>query len=742
MRLEDANALVVNEAGALQSFGGMISPVGVSVSHTVKIGGGSFTDGKRMETGLPEFMIDDNEPVGQETYRYQDGLYALKALTCHEYGHVWFTKFDAMMGLIDKIGIEMDAEGINYNLSRKVSQHFFNCTEDGRIETRMSRMYPGTIDMFRYLNGICWMRSPEEVPKQVNPLTGKDLAELNNFLACVCEYCVLGLRPKWYKNAKGTRLYDEFEKLPPILEKAVNASTCQKNVDATYEAIHAVWDYVLELLKELQEDQEAMEDFMNQLGDGDIQEGQDGAGDGTSAGDGTGSARLGEGENGGDPSDGSSSGSGESDGDEGQGAGAGKDGEGNDGNGAGKQNKDSKQPANKTGDNVRGARGGGVSGPQEKQAYDDTYEMSSGGGKADNGNPKTGGGSTKVERLSRTVEKRPKSPEELVTGAVKESKGLADKDYEAAKEAKKKATRSTKATKDKKSSSLSGDEIKTMEGSVGYDKEHTKGFFEVQEEYKMRAIDEHIRGTANQFKRKVERCFKEKNQLITKCNSGKLDTRQLYRLPMGEYNVFQKQANKSLADAVVEVCWDGSGSMHGGKQKYSAEACAIIEEGLKGLVPLKIVNFTVDWHRGSGRSAVVHYLVKDFDDNRKDISYTQSYSYSKGFSGGNKDGYSIRVCTEELLKRGEKDKILIVLSDGLPSDYSYIRGEDDVKDAVKQARKKGVTVIPIFFGDDYFRNDEDTLREYEYMYERHIINAAPEELPNKLVKLFEQLVLR
>ena len=31
---------------------------------------------------------------------------------------------------------------------------------------------------------------------------------------------------------------------------------------------------------------------------------------------------------------------------------------------------------------------------------------------------------------------------------------------------------------------------------------------------------------------------------------------------------------------------------------------------------------------------------------------------------------------------------------------------------------------------------------YEYMYEKFIINSAPEELPERLVKLLEKLVLR
>lgn len=686
MKKNDAISLVNNRAGEIIAFGGLIGPENANITHKVKIGGGSFTDGKRLETGLFEFMINDEEEYGEETFKVAHGLYSLKGLTAHEYGHVWFTKFSSMKTFMEKIATEMEAEGIDSRLANKVSQYFFNSTEDGRIETRMSNMYPGLINYFRYNNGTIWKLDPEECPDM-------DTKELESFLRCIVTYCVIGLRPRWYKNAKTTRVHDEFEKLPDALDKAIKSSTCRANADATYEAMHLVWDYLIELLKKKQEDQEAMEEFLDSLGEGDIQEGQTGEGDGTSAGDGDATARMG--------------GDGES--------GAMDDGEGH-------------QDENSTGDNS-GAAGSTKGRKTEIPKYKKITEMC----KDDPGYDYsqitgTGGGSTKVVKSKaghKTV-----TPEEAIEEAITEAEGLAEK------EALKTEAPKASTTKEAKSSTMSKEEISRMVTEVGYDDEDIKTYREERSSYRMRPLDESLRPAASQFRRKVERCFKEKNQIITKMSSGKLDTRQLHRLGMKEYNIFQKQANKSLADAVVEICWDGSGSMHGGKQELSSQACAIVEEGLKGVVPLKIINFTTDWsHR-----EVVHYLVKDFDENNRSINYSLSYARSKGFNGGNKDGYDIRVCTEDLMKRNEKDKILIVMSDGLPSDYETINPQDDVKDAVKCARRKGIIVIPIFFGDEYFR--ESALKDYEYMYEKHIINSAPEELPNRLVKLFEKLVLK
>lgn len=681
MRSEDANAMISSKSGEIVAFGGLIGPEGANISHTVGIGGGSYTDGHKLRTGLFEFMINNEEEPGEEEFKVAHGVYSLKGLTGHEYGHVWFTKTSIMKELMEKIGMEMEAEGIDARLSRKVVQYFFNSTEDGRIESRMVNMYPGLINYFRYNNGTIWKRDSEE-------FVADDKKELDQFLRCVVTYCVIGLRPRWYKNAKTTRIHDEFEKLPETLEAAVNAPTCKKNADLTYDAIHIVWDYLIELLKQKQEDLDEMEEFMDGLGESDIQEGNEGSGDGTSAGEGNSSARM----NGGDTSE--------------EGGGV-----------------------SECGDNS-GAAGSTEGRKTEIPEYKKSTAMSEDSPGYDySGVSGTGGGSTKV--IKSKAGHKSITPEQAIEEAISEAEGLAEK--EAAKE----STPNASFTKEsKKSSTLTREEVNRMCTDVGYDQESIRVYREERSNYRMRPLDDSLRPAATQFRRKVERCFKEKNQIITKMSSGKLDTRQLYRLGMKEFNVFQKQANRSLADAVVEICWDGSGSMHGGKQELSSQACAIVEEGLKGVVPLKIINFTTDW---SNRE-VVHYLVKDFDENDRGINYSLSYARSKGFNGGNKDGYDIRVCTEELMKRQEKDKILIVMSDGLPSDYDSINPQDDVKDAVKCARRNGIIVIPIFFGSESFRNE--AFKDYEYMYEKNIINAAPEELPNRLVKLFEALVLK
>lgn len=700
MRKQDAIFLVSNNGAEIISFGALLAPEGCTVQHKVKVGGGSFTDSKIMETGLPEFMINDEEDEFNPTFTRQHGKYVLKALTAHEYGHIWFTNFHDFKSFLSRMTDKFVKEGINEGLAMHVVKNFFNITEDGRIEKRMVNLYPGLINYFRYLNGTVW-QIKDNVPED----------ELNIFMDILCTYTVVGIKPKWYKDINGSRPRDEFEKIEHMVEDCINAPTCKANCDKTEAIIDAIWDYLLELLKDIQSDAEKMQDFLDQYGSQlDFGEGCSEAGSGTEAGEGSRSARI--------PSEEGEEGAGKSGKEKGEGEGA---------SGAKDDSSDSGE-THLTGDNS-GAAGSTLGQKQEVPKYKKETKFSTDSPSYDySGVSGDGGGSTKV--IKSKEGHVTKTPEQLIEDIVKE--------VESEIKSQEPETKTTSSSKKKKSESskITREDISRMVTSVGYDKEHVRLYREERNNYRMLSLPQEYRPMATSFRRKVQKCFNEKNTLLNKMNSGRLNVKELHRFAMKEYNVFQKKVNRSNTEAVVEICWDGSGSMCGGKQHYSAMACSVIEEGLKDLVPLKIINFSVDW----SHQEVVHYLVKDFDENDKKINYSTSYSKSKSFNGGNKDGYSIRVCTEDLLRRPEKDKILIVMSDGLPSDYNSINPQEDVKDAVKVARRKGIIVIPIFFGDEYFR--QSVVSEYEYMYEKHIINSSPEELPERLVKLLQQLVLR
>src|SRR5699024_11634590 len=66
----------------------------------------------------------------------------------------------------------------------------------------------------------------------------------------------------------------------------------------------------------------------------------------------------------------------------------------------------------------------------------------------------------------------------------------------------------------------------------------------------------------------------------------------------------------------------------------------------------------------------------------------------------NRDGFSIRVAGRELLKRQEKNKFLLVFTDGEPAAFNYEEnGIVDTNMAVTEASKQGIDVIGTFLAD-------------------------------------------
>ena len=171
-------------------------------------------------------------------------------------------------------------------------------------------------------------------------------------------------------------------------------------------------------------------------------------------------------------------------------------------------------------------------------------------------------------------------------------------------------------------------------------------------------------------------------------------------------------------------------------RKYQAArtAAAVIEEALKGIIPCKIALFNQDC------SSVNHTVIKEFDEN-KGVNRSLNSLSAIGPGGCNMDSVNIRIAASELSHRPERKKVLITLSDGLPSAYgSRPEAFAEVRQAVSEARRKGCIVIPIMFGDEGFLNS--SIKSYELMYEKNIIACEPKEITNRLCTLFRQIISR
>lgn len=250
---------------------------------------------------------------------------------------------------------------------------------------------------------------------------------------------------------------------------------------------------------------------------------------------------------------------------------------------------------------------------------------------------------------------------------------------------------------------------------------------------------------AKRLERTLEKILTIKCTERRNIRHGRLDARALYRTGLQDSHIFMKKGKPISADMSVFLLLDNSGSMSGhgaiavidgqqepiSKSNLARMAASQIEYALRKFAPTKISLFDSD------NKSVRHFTIKDFDEATAGGKCYNSI-LSVGTGCGNKDGYSIRVATDELLERKESKRILIILSDGMPSDYAdEASGMEDVRLAVKEARKKGIQVIPIMFGDSSFREKSANL--FAYMYQT-FISCSPNKISEEFQKLFTNLI--
>lgn len=190
---------------------------------------------------------------------------------------------------------------------------------------------------------------------------------------------------------------------------------------------------------------------------------------------------------------------------------------------------------------------------------------------------------------------------------------------------------------------------------------------------------------------------------------GRLDTARLWRLGVNDDSVFKKKNVVDRTDYAVEILFDVSGSMRRQIKYKNAVGTAIcIESALMDLEGVEVK--TVAFNFTSGTKMRV---LKDFKDKE---SKTPSVYHADITGGCNRDGFAIRVALNELKKHRAKNKLLIVISDGMPS-CSMEKTDDalaDVKSAVHEGRKDA-TIVSILINDGPIGSG--TKDVFHYMYE-------------------------
>lgn len=146
----------------------------------------------------------------------------------------------------------------------------------------------------------------------------------------------------------------------------------------------------------------------------------------------------------------------------------------------------------------------------------------------------------------------------------------------------------------------------------------------------------------------------------------------------------------------VGLLLDESGSMScGDRSTYARAAAIILYDFCQSLnIPIMVYGHSTGW--GSG---VDLYSYAEFDSIDRDDKYRLMDISARN---SNRDGAALRFVAEQLSKRSEEVRILILVSDGQPaaSGYSGTAAEEDLRGIKQEYKRKGILFVAAAIGED------------------------------------------
>lgn len=233
--------------------------------------------------------------------------------------------------------------------------------------------------------------------------------------------------------------------------------------------------------------------------------------------------------------------------------------------------------------------------------------------------------------------------------------------------------------------------------------------------------------------------------------SGKLQSSALHRVISGDDRVFTRKVEHNAQETAVSLLIDLSGSMKSGRPSRLMLACvsaAVFGETLNRIgINFEIIGFTTSMNRrhryiepGARRtfdrfSPLDTYEFKRFGEkySRDSKKSLLSASHGRGIvCAENIDGESVQIALDRLAVQPERRKILIVLSDGLPSSGLEDRSvlSRHLYDVVKNGEKDGFEIIGIGI-------QTDTVKKY---YSNSVVVKDLSKLPTEVMKRIEEIV--
>ena len=169
----------------------------------------------------------------------------------------------------------------------------------------------------------------------------------------------------------------------------------------------------------------------------------------------------------------------------------------------------------------------------------------------------------------------------------------------------------------------------------------------------------------------------------------------IHSLPRNDGRAFSKMSlPNETPELAIALLLDESGSMGCASRAIYARASAIIlYDFCQSLgIPVMVYGHSTD-------TGVALYSYAEFDSIDKLDRYRMMNISARG---SNRDGAALRFVAEQLAKRPEDIRLLILVSDGQPADSGYYgtAAEEDLRGIKTEYRRKGICFIAAAIGED------------------------------------------
>lgn len=159
---------------------------------------------------------------------------------------------------------------------------------------------------------------------------------------------------------------------------------------------------------------------------------------------------------------------------------------------------------------------------------------------------------------------------------------------------------------------------------------------------------------------------------------------------------YKNNLPNEIPKIAVGLLLDESGSMScGDRATYARAAAIILYDFCQSLrIPVMVYGHSTGWSNG-----VDLYSYAEFDSIDRDDKYRLMDIAARN---SNRDGAALRYIAEQLSKRSEEVRILILVSDGQPADsgYSGTAAEEDLRGIKQEYKRKGILFVAAAIGDD------------------------------------------